>query len=379
MPEKSENGGYIGLRHSWIWRWGASSWLALGIVGVIVVFGLVYSKTHQVIIPLVVAVIIGILLEPAVSFMTRHHIPRWLAALIMLITIIVFVAGFLSIIIYGIATQASAIGNQVKSGAARIQDWLDNLEVSGSFAQWVQQQIEKAWPSITNGVAQEMAGGVHGLASFLLGALIGFFILMFILADDGSIKEFVAGHLGVPRQTGNMVMNEVYASIRGYFKGTTIIATVDTILVVVVALILRLPLVGAIGLVSFITCYIPSFGGYIGGAFAVLIAIASQGLTAGIIMLVLVILIHTVMQNPVQAIAYGKTLNLHPLLALLVTLIGAVYGGIFGAIIAVPVTAVILKVSRELKLVRAEEEHEPGCDDDSEQEDSSNPPATESV
>jgi putative heme transporter len=379
MPEKGENGGNIGLGHSWIWRWGASSWLALGIVGAIVVIGMVYSKTHQVIIPLVVAVIIGILLEPAVSFMTRHHIPRWLAALIMLITIIVFIAGFLAIIIYGIATQASAIGNQVKSGAARIQDWLDNLEVSGSFAQWVQQQIEKAWPSITNGVAQEMAGGVHGLASFLIGALIGFFILMFILADDGSIKEFVAGHLGVPRQTGNIVMNEVYASIRGYFKGTTIIATVDTILVVMVALILRLPLVGAIGLVSFITCYIPSFGGYIGGAFAVLIAIASKGLTAGIIMLVLVILIHTVMQNPVQAIAYGKTLNLHPLVALLVTLIGAVYGGIFGAIIAVPVTAVVLKVSSELKRVRAEEEHKPGCDDDSGQEDSSNPPATESV
>jgi predicted PurR-regulated permease PerM len=377
MSEKDEKSKSVESERSWLWRWGASSWFALGIVGAIIVVGLVYSKTHQVIIPLVVAVIIGILLEPAVTFMTRHHIPRWLATLIMLIVIIVVVAGFLAIIVYGIASQAGAIGKQAKDGAARIQSWLDNLEVSGSFAQWVQQQIEKAWPSITDGIAHEVSGGVHGLTSFLVGSFIGFFILMFILADDGSIKEWVAGHIGVPRQTGNMIMNEVYASIRGYFKGTTIIATVDTILVVVVALILRLPLVGAIGLVSFITCYIPSFGGYIGGAFAVLIAIASQGLTAGIIMLVLVILIHTVMQNPVQAIAYGKTLNLHPLVALLVTLVGAVYGGIFGAIIAVPITAVVLKVSHELKRVREEGKSTPECSDVSELEDGSSPPATE--
>lgn len=152
-----------------------------------------------------------------------------------------------------------------------------------------------------------------------------------------------------------MILSEVNASIRGYFKGTTIIAVFDSALVILAALILRLPLVGAIGLVSFITCYIPSFGGYLGGAFAVLIALAARGLTASLIMLGLVILIHTVIQNPVQAVAYGKTLNLHPLVALLVTLIGAVYGGIFGAIIAVPLTAVFLKVSRELKRARAGE------------------------
>lgn len=362
MPAEDKDGGYMKSERSWLWHWGMSSWMFLGMAGALVVFGMAYSKTHQVIIPLVVAIIIGILLEPAVSFMTRHHIPRWLATLIMLIVIVMVVAGFLSIIVYGIATQAGAIGKQAQAGAARIQGWLDNLEVSGSFAQWVQQQIEKAWPSITNGIAHEVAGSVHGLTSFLIGAFIGFFILMFILADDGSINEWVAGHLGASRKTGNMILDEVYASIRGYFKGTTIIATVDTILVVVVSLILRLPLVGAIGLVSFITCYIPSFGGYIGGAFAVLIAMASKGLTAGIIMLVLVILIHTVMQNPVQAIAYGKTLNLHPLVALLVTLIGAVYGGIFGAIIAVPITAVFLKVSRELKRARTESEGSPACE-----------------
>ncbi|WP_287152714.1 AI-2E family transporter [Candidatus Solincola tengchongensis] len=115
------------------------------------------------------------------------------------------------------------------------------------------------------------------------------------------------------RETGEMMLNEAYSSIRGYFKGTTIIAAFDTALMVAAALILRLPLVGPICPVSFATCYIPSFGGYLGGAFTVIIALAAKGLTAGLVMLGLAILIHTVLQNPVQAVAYGKTLNLHPL------------------------------------------------------------------
>lgn len=377
MAEDEKGGGYLSPERPWLWRWGISSWLFLGIAGAVVVFGMAYSKTHQVVIPLVIAVIIGILLAPFVDFMTRHHIPRWLATLFMMIIIVIVVAGFLAVIVYGISTQAGAIGEQVGGGVDKINNWLDNLKVSGSFANWLHDQIVKAWPSVTSGIANELTGSVHGLTSFLIGAFIGFFILMFILADDGTIKEWVTGHMGVPRQTGNMIMNEVNASIRGYFKGTTIIATVDTILVVIVSLILRLPLVGAIALVSFVTCFIPSFGGYLGGAFAVLIALASKGLTAGIIMLVLTVIIHTVLQNPVQAIAYGKTLKMHPLVALLVTLIGAVFAGIFGAILAVPITAVFLKVSRMLKSARTEGTDSPGCDGASSAEEGSATPATE--
>ncbi len=352
----SEKGSSGLAERGWLWRWGTASWLFLGMVGAVVVFGMAYSKTHQVVIPLVVAIIIGILLEPAVSFMARHRIPRWLATLIMLVVIVVVVAGLVAVIVYGISTQAGAIADQVEKATERIQDWLDNLKVSSGFARWAQEQIEKAWPSITNGITRELAGSMHGLASFLVGAFIGLFILMFILADDGTLKEWVAGHMGVPRETGEMILREVTSSIRGYFKGTTIIAVFDTALMVIAAAILRLPLVPAIGLVSFITSYIPSFGGYLGGAFAVIIALAAKGLTAGLVMLGLAILIHTVFQNPVQAVAYGKTLNLHPLLALLVTLVGAVFGGIFGAIVAVPLTAVFIKVSGELKRARQEQD-----------------------
>ena len=335
-------------------RWGIASWLLLGIVGVVVVAGLAYSRAHQVLLPLIVAVIIGILLEPFVSFLSRHHIPRWLAVLFTMILIIAAVVGFMALIVYGITTQAGAIEKQVEDGVDQIQDWFDDLKISDSFVNWVNQTVEDAWPNIQSGLMKRITETVPGIASFLIGVFIGFFILIFLLNDDGTIRRWVAGHMGVPQKQGEAILDEVTASIQGYFRGATIIAIVDSILITIMVLILRMPLVGTIAFVTFVTCYIPSFGGYLGGAFAVLIAIASRGLVPGIIMLVYAIIVHTVLQNPVQAVAYGKTLNMHPLLALLVTLLRAVFAGIAGAILAVPVTAVVLRVVALLRKAREE-------------------------
>lgn len=333
----------------WLWRWGLASWLFLGVVGAIVVVGLVLGRAHQVVIPLVVAAIIGVLLRPFVARLMRWHLPRWLAVIVVMILIIAVIAGFLTVVIYGITTQAGAISKQVKAGVAKIKDWVEHAKISNSVVNWIQQNVKKAWPSIGSGLVNRLSKTVPGLASFAIGCFIGFFILLFILGDDGRIDNFVASHIGVPRAQGEMILGEVFASFRGYFKGTSIIAAMNAIVVIPVVLILRIPLLGAIVLVTFVTCFIPSFGGYIGGAFAVFVALASQGLVAGVVMLVFSIIAHTILQAPVQAIAYGKTLQLHPLVALLATLLGAVFAGIAGAILAVPLVAVVLKVSAEVK------------------------------
>ncbi len=335
-----------------ILRWGISSWMLLAIAGVVVVVGMAYDMAHSVVLPLAIAIIIGILLRPIVEFLVRHRFPRWLATVLTMLIVIALVGGIVTLIIYGIATQAGAIERQASDGVDAIKDWFNDLEIKDSIRQWITDKIDEVWPEIQSAVTDRVTGTVPGIASFLLGTFIGLFMLIFILGDDGTIDRFVAGHLGVPRERGDAILKEVTASVRGYFKGTTIIATVNALLIIPVALILKVPMVAPISVVTFVTCYIPSFGGYIGGAFAVIITVASQGLAKGIIMLVFVVISHTILQGPVQAYAYGKTLKMHPLVALLVTLLGAVLGGIAGAILAVPVTAVAIKVSVLLKYAR---------------------------
>jgi len=355
ISQNQQNSGGPPVRE-WLWRLGIGSWLFVGIIAAIVVIDLIYVKAHHVLIPLIVAFIIGILLEPLVNvLMRRGHFPRWLAVVVTMFIIIAVIVGFFAIVIYGISTQAHQLAKQVQEGEARLRDWVGHMKISSSAVTWVTDAVKKAWPSISDGITHAIGRTASGLGSFAIGMFIGFFILIFFLGDDGRIKEFVAGHLGLPRVQGESVLAEVTSSFRGYFKGATIIAGMNVVVVVPVLLILRVPLIGAISLVTFVTCYIPSFGGYIGGAFAVFIALASRGLTAGLIVLAFSIVAHTILQAPVQAVAYGKTLQLHPLVALLMTLFGAVFAGIAGAILAVPLTAVAIKVNAEIKRAREEE------------------------
>ncbi len=352
--DNRRSGGYIEER-AWLRRWGVRSWLFIGIIGAIVLIGMIYGKAGKVILPLIIAAIIGVLLEPLVDLLVRGRFPRWLATVVVMIVIIGVIAGFFTIVIYGISSQIGAIGKQIDNGVQKIRAWVGNLKASKAVTRFIEKEIAEIWPHITNGLTQAVTRSVSGIGSFAIGLFIGFFILIFLLSDDGRIKDFIDGHLGVPREQGKAIREEVMGCFRGYFKGATIVAAVNAVVVVPVCLILRVPLVSTIALVTFVTCYIPSFGGYIGGAFAVFIALASKGLTAALIMLVFSIIAHTVLQAPVQAFAYGKTLQLHPLVALLVTLFGAVFAGIAGAILAVPLTAVVLKVNAELKRARGEE------------------------
>ena len=119
------------------------------------------------------------------------------------------------------------------------------------------------------------------------------------------------------------------------------------------ALALDVPLAGTIAVVTFVTAYVPFIGAFVAGAFAVILALASQGTTTALIMLVIVILANGLLQNIVQPIAFGATLDLNPLAVLIVTISAGALFGMVGLILAAPLTSAALHISRDLATARA--------------------------
>jgi predicted PurR-regulated permease PerM len=103
-----------------------------------------------------------------------------------------------------------------------------------------------------------------------------------------------------------------------------------------------------------VTAYVPFIGAFVAGAFAVLLALSSQGTTTALIMLVIVILANGLLQNIVQPIAFGATLDLNPLAVLIVTIgFGCIFGMV-GLILGAPLTSAALHISRELAAAKTE-------------------------
>ena len=94
---------------------------------------------------------------------------------------------------------------------------------------------------------------------------------------------------------------------------------------------------------TFVTSYIPFFGAFFAGAFAVLVALGAKGLSVALAMLAITLLANNTLQNLLEPVAFGRTLRLHPLTVLLVTTAGTLLFGVLGATLAAPVTAVTLR------------------------------------
>jgi len=75
---------------------------------------------------------------------------------------------------------------------------------------------------------------------------------------------------------------------------------------------------------------------------------------------VIVILANGLLQNIVQPIAFGATLDLNPLAVLIVTIGFGCLFGMVGLVLGAPLTSAALHISRELAAAKASEAEEGG-------------------
>ena len=84
---------------------------------------------------------------------------------------------------------------------------------------------------------------------------------------------------------------------------------------------------------NFIGGYIPYIGAFLGGGLAVIVAYGEGGLDLAAVMLLIVLAANLLLENFVEPRVMGRTLDIHPLLVIIVTALG-------GLLLAVPFTVV---------------------------------------
>ena len=113
-------------------------------------------------------------------------------------------------------------------------------------------------------------------------------------------------------------------------------SAIVSVVIGLASLLLGLPLVFTIIVVNFIGGYIPYIGAFLGGGLAVIVALGDGGLGKAAIMLLVVLASNLALENFVEPKVMGRTLDIHPLVVLVVTALGGLLGGIVGLILAVP-------------------------------------------
>jgi predicted PurR-regulated permease PerM len=210
-------------------------------------------------------------------------------------------------------------------------------------------------PAILSTLTTGIVNGIRGIASVAFGLSFAVLSLFFLLKDGPMMRNWLDRHFGLPVPVAQTITGNVITSLRGYFRGTTLVGAFNGVVVALGALVLGVPLAGTIGLVTFITAYVPYLGAFVAGVFTFAIALGAKGATTAVIMLIIFLLANGMLQQLVQPFAMGAALQLNPLVVLIVTIGAGCLFGTIGLILAAPVVSAAVHISADLAHARARE------------------------
>jgi predicted PurR-regulated permease PerM len=334
---------------AWLGDLGRSAWLLVG-VGILLA-GVFYAlaEATEIVGPLVAGGVVATVAAPLVSRLQRHRVRRAWGALIVLLALTALAVVVMLLVLQGLVGEANTISKNAAAAADKIESGLKSSGAGASASKDVKSALESAAPQLVKGLANGLVGGVQSVASLALGVSFTLFSIFFLLKDGPALRRVVERHLGVPLPVGRVVVGRLVISIRGYFLGVTIVAVFNGVVVGLGAWILGVPLAATIGVVTFALAYIPFIGAFVAGAFAVLIALGANGTGTAVAMLVVVLLANGLLQNIVSPFAMGAALDMNPLLNLAVTVGAGCLFGMFGLVLAAPLTSAAMHIGRDLR------------------------------
>jgi predicted PurR-regulated permease PerM len=332
----------------WLRDLGRTSWYLVGFFVVLGGIAWLLAVTNTIVGPLIAALIIATVSTPVVSLLQRHRVPRAAGAAIVLLALIAVAVLVVVLVIGGITSQRGAISGYLTDATSHMQDWLESLGVDESGASGAKASADSTAPEIIRTLTQGIVDGIRGLTSLLFGLSLAALSTFFLLKDGPRMRYWLDGRLGVPRPVGQTITGGVLRSLRGYFRGVTLIASFNCVVVTLGAIVLDVPLAGTIGIVTFVAAYVPFLGAFVAGAFAVLVALGANGTTTALIMLVIVILANGLLQNLVQPFAMGAALDLNPLAVLVLTIGAGCIFGTIGLILAAPLASAAVHIRADL-------------------------------
>ena len=337
----------------WLRDLGRTSWLLVGLF--LLVAGIIWllGTTQTIVGPVVAATIVATVMAPLVRLLTAHRLPRAAAAAIVLLGVATLAFLVVLVVIGGITSQGTVIGRHATDAANKAEGWLKDLGLNESGASTAKSGVEKDVPKIISALTTGVIHGIQGVTSIVFGLSLAALSLFFLLKDGPSMRAWIDRHLGVPQPVGQTITGGMIRSLQGYFRGVTLVAAFNGIVVGLAALILGVPLAGTIAVVTFVTAYVPFIGAFVAGAFAVVIALGAEGTTTALVMLLVVILANGLLQNLVQPFAMGSALDLHPLAVLVLTIGAGCVFGMLGLVLAAPIASAAVHITTDLARVRA--------------------------
>ena len=319
-----------------------------------------FQKILWLVVPFLLALILYYLLYPSMQALIYRGISHDAAATIVAL-------GFLALMsVAGVAL--------VPWVTSRVDGWQDT--VSGYIQGGLQlldrslRALEAHWPTLAGAhladtVATRLMQGAGSAADHIESIAVGImawapslmlapFLAFFFLRDGRRFLRFLGR--AVPNaffEKTLYLLHEVDRTSRAYFQGLIKLTVLDTVTLAAGLWLLGIPGPFALGLICAVLAWVPYVGSIIGGLLVVLVAATDFPGTPGmaywaIALFVLVRLLDDFVYMPLTV---GKSLELHPMVTVLMIFVGGAVAGVSGLMLVLPVLGVVMVIGETVGVI----------------------------
>src|SRR5215213_631801 len=337
----------VSQSYSWTFRRVVGATLVL--VSVAFCFWLLY-RFYQVVFVLFTAIVIGTVIRPIVNWLYQRGIPRIAGVTLVYILLLVLLAGFLWLLFPLIFQQSTTLATDIPGCYQNLRAWM----VNGPNQLWMRlgQLLPTTLPSLNPTMAQQTGEEVVASAGQVLGYAISaaqvvftaivILVLTVYWTLDGPriIKTFL---LLVPqgqRESLGELILAMEAKVGFYLAGQGILCLVISMMALVAYVLIGLPNALVLALAAGVMEAVPMVGPLLGAIPAALVAlsIAPDRL---IWVIVATVIIQQLENTLLVPRIMKKTVGVNPFVTLLALFAFSSLFGIAGALMAIPIAAII--------------------------------------
>jgi predicted PurR-regulated permease PerM len=321
--------------------------------GVAVTYGMaeLIIRARGVLILIGLALFIAAGLDPVVSWLTRHRMPRCAAVITILLAAATVAAGFAAAAIPPLAAQVSALTQHLPAYLHSLQNHNSQLGKLNT-----KYHVQKDLTNLIHTKGLVLIGGVLGAGELVLSAAGSAFVVailtIYFLAGMPRIKLFFYRLAPHSRRTRVILIgDEIFAKVGGFVLGNFLTSVIAGLGTYIWMLIFGIPYPILLGLLVALLDLIPVIGSTIGGVIVSLVALtvslpvalATAGFYIAYRLAEDYLLVPRVM---------GRTVQIPGVISILAVLVGGALMGIIGALVAIPTAAAIRLLLREIAFRR---------------------------
>jgi predicted PurR-regulated permease PerM len=313
------------------------------------------------------ALFLALGVDPAVSFLEKHKVPRPLAIVIVLVAILGVFAGFIFAIIPVIADQVGKLIEQVPKLITDITEQDLLREWWTTYVNWIEyddalKNVQDWFTSNLQNITSGVLNTVFTVASGVFGGLIVLILMLYFVASLGSIKRALYQLVPASRREKFIDISEqISTSVGRYVVGQVALGACNGILsflfLTVLGWILGDPIEYAalLAFIAFLFSLIPLVGTITGSVIITLMVLIFEGWPAVLIVGIWYLVYMQVEAYVLSPNIMNRAVKVPGVVVVIAALAGGTLLGLLGALVAIPVAASILIIVKQVIIPRQNE------------------------